>query len=125
MSTTQVVVTYAQLQEAFHKNPAQLQDAVYRSADQAANGDAKERAQLSAAWNEAVSELQKGDHGDVMIPTSTPSSAYQWINLKPHPAAAGKLLGGPNLWIPALSPARILNARFRREQGMGDKLHAG
>lgn len=37
MSTKQVVVTYAQLQQAFHKDPAQLQDAVYRSADQAAN----------------------------------------------------------------------------------------
>jgi hypothetical protein len=80
MSTTQVVVTYAQLQEAFYKNPA-----VYRSADQAANGDAKERAQLIAAWNEAVSEVQKGDQGDVMNPTSTPSSVYQWINLKTAP----------------------------------------
>ena len=36
MSTKQVIVTYAQLQDAFHTDPAQLQDAVYRSADQAA-----------------------------------------------------------------------------------------
>jgi len=59
MSTKQVIVTYAQLQDAFHTDPAQLQDAVYRSADQAAGGDSQQRAQLIAAWNEAVSELHQ------------------------------------------------------------------
>src|SRR5258707_918128 len=72
MSTKNVVVPYAQLQEAFHKNPSQLGDAVYQSANRAANGDVMERAQLVAAWNEAVSALHKVDQGGVMSTARVP-----------------------------------------------------
>lgn len=72
MTTKTVVVPYSQLQEAFHKDPGQLADAVYQTADQAANGDECERAKLIAAWNEAVSALSQADQKGVMSTSQNP-----------------------------------------------------
>ena len=66
MSTKNIVVPYAQIQQAFHTDPAHLMEAVSQSAGQAAGGDAALQAQMIAAWNDAASALQKGDHGGVM-----------------------------------------------------------
>ena len=66
MSTKNIVVPYAQIQQAFHTDPAQLMEAVSQSARQAAGGDTALQAQMIAAWNEAVSALQKADQGGVM-----------------------------------------------------------
>lgn len=65
MNTKNVVVPYGRLQEAFHENPDQMADAVNKSVNQAAD-DPEERTQLIAAWNQAVSALQKVDQGHVM-----------------------------------------------------------
>src|SRR5215472_15332405 len=92
MGTKQVVVTYARLQDAFHQNPAQLQEAVYRSADQAANSDPKERAQLIAAWNAAVSALQKVDQGAVMSTAQDPIASRLQSLIAAKSAEAGQLV---------------------------------
>jgi hypothetical protein len=73
MSTANVVVPYQRIQEAFESNAAKLHDAVYQCADKAAGGDPAERARLIAAWNEAVSALEKDDkHAPVL---SSPQNA--------------------------------------------------
>jgi hypothetical protein len=72
MNTKNIVVPYARLQQVFQENPAQLAEAVYKSADSAAEGDSVERAQLIAAWNEAVAALQNADQGRVMSTAQNP-----------------------------------------------------
>jgi Calcineurin-like phosphoesterase len=91
MSTAPIVVTYARLQEAFQKDPAQLQDAVFRSATQAANGDTQERAQLIAAWNQAVSALQQADQGNVMSTAQDPIASRLQTMIAAKSAEHGKL----------------------------------
>jgi hypothetical protein len=92
MSTKNIVVTYAQIQAAFHRDAAQLQDAVYRSANQAANGDAKERARLIAAWNDAVSALQKADHGSVMSTAQDPIASRLQTLIANKSSEAGQVV---------------------------------
>ena len=50
MDNGNIVVTYDHIQEAFDKNPDQFEQAVYQSADKAADGDPIVRAQLIASW---------------------------------------------------------------------------
>jgi hypothetical protein len=53
-----VVVPYAEVQQAFKDNPDAVHDAVYQSADAAAQGNSDTRAQLIADWNTAVAALE-------------------------------------------------------------------
>lgn len=93
MSTKNIVVPYARIQEAFQKNPSQLADAVYKTADSAANGDPAERAQLIAAWNEAVSELQQEDKGGGVMSTARNDLASRLQSLIAAKAAeAGQIV---------------------------------
>jgi Calcineurin-like phosphoesterase len=91
MSTKQLVVTYARLQDAFHEDPAQMADAVERSANQAANGDPKLRAQLIADWNQAVSALQQADQGNVMSTAQDPIASRLQTLIASKAAEAGQV----------------------------------
>jgi hypothetical protein len=91
MSTKNLVVPYTRLQEAFHKDPSQLADAVYKSADNAAKGDAVERARLIAAWNEAVAALQKADQGGVMSTAQNSIASRLQTLIASKAAEAGKV----------------------------------
>ncbi len=113
------------LQDAFHKDPAQLQDAVYRSANQAANGDPKERAHLIAAWNEAVSALQKADQGDVMSTAQDPIASWLQTLIAAKSAEAGQLVRArgdqpviSGAQEPSLSPG-VLEVKFDNEDLAG------
>jgi hypothetical protein len=125
MSTKQVIVTYAQLQDAFHTDPAQLQDAVYRSADQAAGGDSQQRAQLIAAWNEAVSELQKSDQGNVMSTAQHPIASRLQTLIADKAAEAGQVVASRGDHAvasgdeePTISPG-VLEVKFDNEDLAG------
>src|SRR3954467_9707802 len=125
MSTKQVIVTYAQIQNAFHRNEAQLQEAVYRSADLAAKGDAKERARLIAAWNEAVSALQKADQGTVMSTAQDAIASRLQTLIATKSVEAGQVVatGGDHPVIggdetPVMSPG-VLEVKFDDEDLAG------
>ncbi len=59
MPAGQTVVPYAAIQDAFQKNPDQVNDAVHAAADRAAGGDADERQQLIAQWHDALGTLSQ------------------------------------------------------------------
>lgn len=92
MSTKNIVVPYSKLQQAFHTDPGKLSEAVYQSADQAANGDATERAQLIAAWNNAVSALQKADQAGVMSTAQNDIASRLQSLIAAKAAEAGQLV---------------------------------
>ena len=133
MSTKNVVVPYARLQEAFHKDPSQLAYTVYQSADQAANGDAKERAQLIAAWNQAASALQKADQGGVMSTARDPIASRLQTLIANKAAEAGQLVvtrgehpvltgDGGQSFTPAIMEVKFDNEDLAGWLGMAWKL---
>jgi len=63
MSIARVVVPYSRIQEAYEKDPSRIEEAVQSGANQAAEGDALERARLVAAWNNSMGELRADDKG--------------------------------------------------------------
>jgi hypothetical protein len=92
MSTKNIVVPYAKLQQAFHTDPGKFSDTVYQSADQAANGDSAERARLIAAWNDAVSALHKADQGGVMSTAQNDVASRLQSLIAEKAAAAGQVV---------------------------------
>ena len=91
MSTKNVVVPYARLQEAFHEDPGRLADAVTQSVNKATL-DPNERKQLLAAWNHAVSALQKVDHVGVMSTAQDPIASCLQSLIASKCAEAGQLV---------------------------------
>src|SRR3974390_3434154 len=55
----QTVVPYATFQEAFQKDPGQLQRAVQAATAQPAAGDLAAQHQMVVAWHDAMAELSK------------------------------------------------------------------
>jgi hypothetical protein len=92
MNTKNVVVPYKQLQEAFHEDSGQLASAVYSSADAAANGDPVQRAQLLAAWNEAVSALSQADQQGVMSTAQNPIASRLQSLIASKAAESGQVV---------------------------------
>jgi hypothetical protein len=73
MSIANVIVPSARIQEAYEKDPARIEEAVHEGADQAADGDALERARLLAAWNNGMGQLRADDKGVAVL--SSPQNA--------------------------------------------------
>jgi len=77
MAIGQTVVQYATFQEAFQRNPDQLNSAVQDAASQAAGGDPAVQQSLIAAWHNAIGVLsqdakpilKKGDQGKAILHT--------------------------------------------------------
>lgn len=77
MPIGQTVVPYATFQEAFQKNPDQMNSAVQVAAGQAAGGDPAEQQRLIAGWHNAIGALsqdakpvlKKGDQGNAILHT--------------------------------------------------------
>jgi hypothetical protein len=59
MPIGQTVVPYATFQEAFERNPDQIQAAVQAAAGKAAGGDPVEQQRFIAAWHDAIGVLSK------------------------------------------------------------------
>ena len=59
MAIGQTVVQYATFQEAFQRNPDQLNSAVQDAASQAAGGDPAVQQSLIAAWHNAIGVLSQ------------------------------------------------------------------
>src|SRR5579872_4186008 len=59
MPVGQTVVSYAAIQEAFQKDPDQVNSAVQDAAQAAAGGDPDEQQRLIAAWHDAVGTLAR------------------------------------------------------------------
>jgi hypothetical protein len=123
MSTKNVVVPYVRLQEAFHQDPNGLADAVTKSIAQA-TPDPVERTQLLAAWNQAISALQKADQGGVMSAAQDPiaSRLQSLIAAKADEAgqlvvtrAAHPVVSGT---APTVSPA-VMEVKFDSEDLIG------
>jgi hypothetical protein len=66
----QVVVPFAQMQEAFARDPARYHEAIDRGATEAAGGDPVLKAQYLAAWNNAMSLLRMEDTGSTVMATA-------------------------------------------------------
>lgn len=92
MDKGNIVVNYAHIQEAFDRNPDEFQQSVYQSADKAANGDASERAQFIARWNEGLAAFkdEKPVAGVMSAPRNGLASRVQTL-LATQAAQAGKL----------------------------------
>src|SRR5487761_459281 len=92
MDKGNIVVNYAHIQEAFDRNPDEFQQSVYQSADKAANGDASERAQFIARWNEGLAALkdEKPVAGVMSAPRNGLASRVQTL-LATQAAQVGKL----------------------------------
>lgn len=73
MATSQVIVRYANIQEAFEKNPDRVLASVHDGANQLAEGDSAQKAELISAWNDALGALSKDDPGTSVM--STPRDA--------------------------------------------------
>jgi hypothetical protein len=77
MPVGQTVVSYAAIEEAFQKNPDQVNTAVQNAATAAAGGDPDQQQRLVAAWHDAVGSLaqdarpvlNKGDAGNAILHT--------------------------------------------------------
>ena len=77
MPIGQTVVPYATFQEAFQRNPDQVNSAVEAATRQAAGGDPAEQQRLIAAWHDAIGVLsrdakpilKKGSSGDAILHT--------------------------------------------------------
>jgi hypothetical protein len=91
MENGNIVVSYAHIQEAFEKNPDQFQQAVYASADRAANGDATERARLLADWNDALNAFKDEEsRAGVMSAPRNPMASRLQSQLASQAAQAAK-----------------------------------
>lgn len=96
MPAGQTVVSYAAIQDAFQKNPDQVNDAVHAAADQAAGGNADERQDLIAQWHDALGKLsqdarpvlQKGLGGEGILHTPQNALASRLQTLIAQKAAA-------------------------------------
>lgn len=106
----QTVVPYATFQEAFQKDPGQLNDAVLAATAQAAGGDPAEQQRLVANWHDAIGALSqnakpvlaKGDSGAAIMhtPQNELASRLQ-THLVTHATAAGQ--------VGTLQPAQSVN----------------
>jgi hypothetical protein len=68
-----ILVPYNKVQQAFNENPSAVHDVVDASANEAAGGDAQQRAQLIAQWHDALAALEGADQGSEVL--STPQNA--------------------------------------------------
>src|SRR5215471_12771493 len=73
MPNSQVIVRYANIQEAFQQNPDHVLTSVHDGAKSVAQGDSVETAGLVAAWNGAMGALSNDDPGTSVM--STPRDA--------------------------------------------------
>lgn len=100
MPAGQTVVSYAAIQDAFQKNPDQVNDAVHAAANQAAGGNADEQQKLIAQWHEALGTLsqdarpvfKKGRAGEGVLRTPQNALASRLQTLIAKKAAAANQL---------------------------------